>query len=170
LKRDYSPLVKTYEDFLADYPRANGILKNLGHLLATRQKVREAAAIYERVIRNDPDDAESLARLGSLYVTLHDPRKALPPLESALALDPDHRFAHKVLAIALSSQLGRPAEALPHFKRHLELVPNDPEAAKIRAAIAAAEGQRPQEENGRATERRSHGHSEVAKPSAVDPR
>ncbi len=61
---------------------------------------------------------------------------AVRELNQVLTVTPGDARAHLAAANILAEQLGQPAEALRHYRRVLELEPNHPEAARIRAWMA----------------------------------
>ena len=56
--------------------------------------------------------------------------------EKALAIEPEHPAIHRNLGILLS-RLGRNEEAIPHLRKVLQLVPNEPSAREILDMIEA---------------------------------
>ena len=62
--------------------------------------------------------------------------EAIEQYEKALAIEPEHPAIHRNLGILLS-RLGRTEEAIPHLRKVLQLVPNEPSAREILEAIEA---------------------------------
>jgi Flp pilus assembly protein TadD len=62
--------------------------------------------------------------------------EAIEQYEKALAIQPGNPAIHRNLGILLS-RLGRIEEAIPHLRRVLQLVPNEPSAREILEAIEA---------------------------------
>ena len=62
--------------------------------------------------------------------------EAIEQYEKALAIQPGNPAIHRNLGILLS-RLGRIEEAIPHLRRVLQLVPNEPSAREILQAIEA---------------------------------
>lgn len=80
---------------------------------------RQAIEEYRRIAELLPDDAAAHYDLASAYLALYRYGAAIPPLERALALQPDHVEAMMLAGIAYQS-LGRAAEAFPIFLRLAE--------------------------------------------------
>jgi Flp pilus assembly protein TadD len=66
--------------------------------------------------------------------------EAIEQYEKALAIEPEHPAIHRNLGILLA-QLGRNEEAIPHLRKVLQLVPNEPSARETLAAIEAQQHQ-----------------------------
>ena len=62
--------------------------------------------------------------------------EAIEQYEKALAIEPEHPAIHRNLGILLS-RLGRTEEAIPHLRKVLQLVPNEPSARETLEAIEA---------------------------------
>jgi Flp pilus assembly protein TadD len=62
--------------------------------------------------------------------------EAIEQYENALAIEPEHPAIHRNLGILLS-RLGRNEEAIPHLRKVLQLVPNEPSAREILDMIEA---------------------------------
>ncbi len=87
-------------------------------------RLDQAAALYERVLEADPDDAEALFRLGVLHHRRGELDRAMEPLTRAVAIAPDHVMARTTLGIVLVA-LNRPAEALAHCREAARLRPGE---------------------------------------------
>jgi tetratricopeptide (TPR) repeat protein len=85
----------------------------------------EAAAIFSRIVDQDPEHSAALRLLGLCRLRLGDPAAALALLERALALAPADPFAQLHLGLGLHA-LGRNAEAAALFRRCQPLLPEDP--------------------------------------------
>jgi tetratricopeptide (TPR) repeat protein len=81
-------------------------------------------ALAEVRVRDEPNNAESRALLGSSYLEVGRTADAIPHLEAAIRLDDRSANAHSDLGTALLSQ-GRTADALVHFRRAVALAPRD---------------------------------------------
>jgi len=62
--------------------------------------------------------------------------EAIEQYEKALAIEPEHPAIHRNLGVVLA-ELGRNEEAIPHLRKALELVPNEPTARETLDAIEA---------------------------------
>ena len=97
---------------------------------------QRAVVAYERCLALDPGREMSRLNLGVAYLKCNDPAKSLGQFETLLQINPDHLQALLYAGEVNARHLGNPAEALPHWKRFLELAPNHPEAGKIRQAVS----------------------------------
>jgi tetratricopeptide (TPR) repeat protein len=82
----------------------------------------EAEKLYQRVLQQQPTQVEALHGLGILALQQGQPETAIAPLQQAVALQPNHAFAHVHLAHALRGTQQVEA-ALPHYQRALSLNP-----------------------------------------------
>ncbi|MFQ5785974.1 MAG: tetratricopeptide repeat protein [Alphaproteobacteria bacterium] len=85
-------------------------------------RLREARAIYERVLHFQPDNPEALSLMGLLLHQTGRDEAAVEVLHRALARRPDFAEAHVNLGHALRAQ-GRLEEAARHFERAVTLKP-----------------------------------------------
>jgi tetratricopeptide (TPR) repeat protein len=81
-------------------------------------------AVGEARVRDEPNNAEYRAFLGSSYLEVGRHADAIPQLEAAIRLDDRLAGAHSDLGTALLSQ-GRTADALAQFRRAAVLAPRD---------------------------------------------
>ena len=104
-----------------------------GRLLARAFEALEAgdrdraAANFEALVANLPDDADALNAIGVLGLQLGDPRRALAPLVRAVERNPKAPAVRCHLAIAYRS-LGRPELAIAELEAALALDPTLAEA------------------------------------------
>ncbi len=78
----------------------------------------------EKQVRNEPNNPDHLAFLGSLYLSLGRTAEAVTLLDRAIRLNDSTDDAHNDLGNALMSA-NRLAEALPHFRRAAAQAPRD---------------------------------------------
>ena len=98
---------------------------------------------YQRAIELDPKFALAYVGLANMQVDEPDPesyRKMRTLAEQALEIDPTLGEAHEALGFALWRGEGNWAEAAPHFKRAIELSPNDRESYHSYSMILAGQG------------------------------
>lgn len=94
--------------------------RQLAELLYLARRIEEARPILERFYRSDPDDPRWGAMLGNVLAQEQDYEKAVPLLQSSLAL-PD---APATAALDLGRSylaLDQPDKALPHLRSSLAL-------------------------------------------------
>ena len=86
-------------------------------------RLKEAEALFNRVIAQQPENSEAMYRLGTIAHQQGKLETAIYYYQQFLADKPDNAEVHNNLAIALVQQ-GRLAEALTHFQQALQLKPN----------------------------------------------
>jgi tetratricopeptide (TPR) repeat protein len=95
---------------------------------------RDFAKALDALRHVDSDDVETLALRSECYLGLGDLQQAAAALEEARNVDADHR-AVLMLTAQLSSQSGRPADAIPPLQVILRSDPHD-HLARYRLALA----------------------------------
>jgi tetratricopeptide (TPR) repeat protein len=96
-------------------PREPGLNEELGDACWVADKFQEADDAYAQEIKNDPNNALALYKLGSLRVTRNDAASGVPLLERALAFDPTITDAHYYLGKG-EAALGKIEPAIEHFR------------------------------------------------------
>lgn len=72
-------------------PKSGTALRTLGACLSALNHLREAAAMYSRAVKSNPNDAESLSRLGMLYDAIgENPAIARLFCEQSVAIAPEN--------------------------------------------------------------------------------
>jgi tetratricopeptide (TPR) repeat protein len=120
---------------LADYARTGGrypaALKQLADLEAELGRKKEAAAALERLNLIYPQDQELHRKLGTLYMELEQPTRAIREWQAVVAMKPlDLAGAHFELARAYQAARRNP-EALEHAYLALEAAPGYKPAQKL---------------------------------------
>lgn len=113
-----------YEELTKAVPGNPGLLLNLG--MARHMAGQDAAAIapLEAALRLQAIPPAMLF-LGSSYLRLGQPAKAVGPLKRFVAADPNHQEARQMLADAAAST-GNHAEAAVHLTKLAEWTPDQP--------------------------------------------
>jgi tetratricopeptide (TPR) repeat protein len=124
---------------LKRYPRATGLYKTFGLIYLKKGDTEKAYELYDKATRLNPRDVECLGNLGGLCLAMGQTERAKVLLEAGLALDESDPVIRKDLGILYSDYLNDPAKSLPHYRRYLELRPDDPDAEKLRAYVARME-------------------------------
>ena len=107
-----------------------------GEALARKKDLAGAAREYQRALDALPDHAASHGRLGSLYLSLREPDRALVHARRAAELDPSAlRFANLSWAAKESGDL---AESLRWIQKAIEMEPGRKEFLEQRVAILEA--------------------------------
>ncbi|MEQ1472840.1 MAG: tetratricopeptide repeat protein [Candidatus Acidiferrum sp.] len=99
---DDGKAIEEYRAAIALKPSLPNMHYSLGHLLWKDLKVPEARVELEAEIALNPRHAGALNDLGDTYLLEHQPEKALPLLERALAADAGNSDIHRDLGTAYS--------------------------------------------------------------------
>ena len=114
--------------------------------LTSERRYSEAYAFTQAAIVKQPRDAQLLLNDGILARELQKPADAVASWSRALAIDPHLADAHLYLAAEFDAE-GKTEQALPHYKRYLEIVARQgadrrpPPEQIVAAAIKLADGQ-----------------------------
>ena len=122
---DDGKAIQEYRAAIALKPSLPNLHYSLGHLLWKDLKVPEARVELEAELALNPRHTGALNDLGDTYLLEHQPNKALPYLERALAADSANSDIHRDLGTAYS-ELGDYRKAEEHFKI---AVPSDPDGS-----------------------------------------
>lgn len=66
-KKDYAGAVEAYKAFLAKFPDAYFVWRNVGNSYFVQEKYDEAEAAYKEVLAKNPADAEAMIGIGNCY-------------------------------------------------------------------------------------------------------
>jgi tetratricopeptide (TPR) repeat protein len=99
---DDAKAIEEYRAAIALKPSLPNLHYSLGHLLWKDLKVPEARVELEAELALNPHHAGALNDLGDTYLLEHQPEKALPYLNSALAADAGNSDIHRDLGTAYS--------------------------------------------------------------------
>ena len=135
--RDAAESYRKAVELKPDYLEA---LSNLGAVLMALHRFGEAKHILERAYRLYPDCAQVLCNLGDLVLTEDDFEKARFYAKSALKTDPRFFDAHHLLG-KICRQQGDYGGTLKHFRRALEIQPNNENLIGSMAEILEKRGQ-----------------------------
>ncbi|MBN1827370.1 MAG: tetratricopeptide repeat protein [Candidatus Eisenbacteria bacterium] len=117
---DYSEGCRKLREYLDRWP--NGLQSERGRLILDAHWT--PIADWEEQAKANPDDPETVGRLGALYIRARQWERAAETLERAIALAPDDEGLHLQRGYALAG-MGRPEEALASFSVYLDAHPND---------------------------------------------
>jgi Tfp pilus assembly protein PilF len=118
-------------------PDAFEPLVNLGGVLLSLERPREALDYNQSAVRRRPNDALANSQLGLNYFELNEMAPAEAFLKTAIQLDPAH-FSHPQLTLAeIYLRRGDRAAALEQMQDFLKRHPDSTQAARVRAALAA---------------------------------
>jgi tetratricopeptide (TPR) repeat protein len=91
----------------------------LGKVLITEQQFDKAAAVYDSLVAEKPDNASYRYNLGASLKAMKNFNEAMPHLEKAIELKPDFGLAYQELA-GCYNELGRYGDAIEMAKKGLE--------------------------------------------------
>ena len=137
---NYSKAEQGIKRFLAKYPRSDRGWMELGNTLVARKQFGEASKAFSRALKCDPGDAVSALNLGNIKMMRGDAVGALKLYELSLSNEEQQAEAHLNAGLILARKLNRPAEAIPHLKRFLELAPKDRDVPAVRRLLVSLEG------------------------------
>lgn len=93
-----------------------------GECLEQTGRAEEVVAMWEAVLRDNPQDFAALKSLGDIYVKLKQPERAVEFYTRAISANESDAETRAKLGSVLKS-LGRPAEAMQELRRALQLSP-----------------------------------------------
>ena len=89
------------------------VRKIMGRTYLNQSRLEEALEVYAGILRDYPDDIDSLVVLGNLYLAGGDPRTACAVYRRAVELDPASTTIRRQLELAESEESQLRAEAVP---------------------------------------------------------
>ncbi len=107
--------------------------------LATKGRLDEAIAEWEKALAAEPDDARAHNNLGLALARQGRYDEAIPHYEKALQLDSQYDVIHLNLGRALAAK-GRLDEAIPHLQRAAERSPDNADAQQSLGQALMARG------------------------------
>lgn len=110
-----------------------------GNIAAEARQWPLAAECYEKCLALDRANRDGLRNLGTSYLELKQPTRSIKAFEALVELYPDDAEGHLFAGVVRAKHLGDAAGAIRHWKRFLELAPNDARAAEIRKVVERAE-------------------------------
>ena len=122
----FDEAARIYRELLQSLPNDPGLLMNLGMALAMGGHESDAIAPLERAISLNALVPAHLF-LGSSYLALDQPQKAIPPLERAVKGAPKDVERRRLLSQAHAA-VGRPADAITQLRTITEVEPRIPAA------------------------------------------
>ena len=113
---------------MESYDRAATKAYLAGRLLPTRE-------LFELMVEQNPGHVPALCKLGVVQLKLDDPRSAIQSFTSAVELDANNSYAHRMLGYSYL-RAGDLAAAELHVKRCADLAPDDDKAYLLLGTIA----------------------------------
>ncbi|XP_035683894.1 tetratricopeptide repeat protein 13-like isoform X1 [Branchiostoma floridae] len=124
LREHYTSAQADFKKSLEKDSNQPNVLHFLGLAVFHRGALREAAKIFENVIKANPEYVEAIRNLGQVYRELGDYEKAMEQFNTALILDDKHVQGYQFRG-SLYYHSGRPFDALRNFKKCLALEPHN---------------------------------------------
>ena len=120
--------VKQYEAALATQPKDQAVMLWLGSTYRKAKFFKEAREIYDRIIADDPQNADAHKNLGNVYMDQGDIEMAVGLYEKFAAYSADKEDAAKNFLNAGFMYYGKNEyeKALALYKRALEITPDNP--------------------------------------------
>jgi len=117
-RRQYAEAAQEWREALQFSPGDTSIEKQLAVALYKSGDSAGAQAIFERLLKEQPDAPDLSFYLGDTLLSAQHPQAALPYLEKAVLRDPDLLPAQRAIGLAYL-QTGQTAKAIPHLKAAL---------------------------------------------------
>jgi tetratricopeptide (TPR) repeat protein len=114
-------------------------LLNLGGVLLTQGKSKEALEVNQRAFQAVPQDALASAQLGLSYFLTGDNGQAIRYLDQAKELDPSHFTFPQITLAQIFMRLGQPEDAIEELEEFIGLHPDAPDIARARDLRQAAD-------------------------------
>jgi len=127
---------KIFKDILKKSPKPNpGVIVNLGFCYAYQGRLEEAKSMFEKAIKEMPDDPKILYNLGTLYTNTGEPEKALKYYKRALKAGKGTPQIYNALG-KVYFRLGDKRSSLEMLRKSLQL---DQNQADIREMVKILE-------------------------------
>ena len=112
----FEEALAVYRDLVRAVPNNSGLITDLGLALDMAGYKREAVREFEASLKLDPHQVPVWLFLGTAYLDLGEPTKAIEPLGRVLKAEPDNSDARETLA-EVSLALGRFEQAAERFRK-----------------------------------------------------
>ncbi len=152
--RDYETL---FRETLARNPGSSFLHNNLGVVLMSTGREREAAPEFETAVRLTPDDADYRVNLGLALAQIPGRlTDAVAEYQAALRIDPNFPAAHLNLGLAFTAMPGRMEDAIAEYRKataaYQSATQNEPNLWQAHFNLGLAYAQMPGRESEAITE------------------
>jgi choline-sulfatase len=137
--RRFAEAVPLYTKLLATFPHSTELACELGLVEMALGRAADAESHLRLALDRNPTNSHAILGMANLAIGRQDYKRAEGHLLDMLKLDPDDIEANFDLGALYAQELGKPAEAVPYWRRFLELQPDDPEAPRIRRLLHGME-------------------------------
>ena len=121
-----------------DRRRAAVAAYNRGTVAYAKRAWEEAITAYRDALEQDPSLMQARMHLGMALHAAGKDRDAVVELQQVVSREPGNARAHYMLGLIFGGQRQTRPEAIRHYRKYLELQPNDPSAPRIRAWLEDA--------------------------------
>ena len=121
-------------------PKSAEAWTSLGDMLMDSQRFGEAIDAYDKSLALNPKNVNVLVDQGTCYRGVGKFDKAVEQYRKAIKIDPTFPNAHRNLAVVLANDLHDTKQAIPEFRKYLELVPDAKDADTIKQMIKDLSG------------------------------
>lgn len=115
-------------------PQSDEIQVGLARVYIDKKELDKAKSALDKAQRIRPDNPEAAYQRGMLDAHNRDYASAAGNMERAIKLNPRNAYAHYYAGIAYN-QIKKPDKMVEHFQAFLKLMPNAPEADKVRSLL-----------------------------------
>lgn len=135
----YAQSLKYYDEFLEKYPSAPILYLEKGSALVGLERFLEAEEYFKKALLYDPKNSTALLNLGNISILKGNYKDAENFFLKCIEYE-ENSEAHLNLGILYNDIFKNKELAIKHFKKFLELQPNDRDAFKIKSLIGTLEG------------------------------
>jgi arylsulfatase A-like enzyme/tetratricopeptide (TPR) repeat protein len=122
VKDDYVAAARALESALREEPRMSQARLMLGTSYAELGRTREAKAEFDLVLKDDPRSVQGLIGMANLLMEEGHTDDVIALSKRTLSVDERNAQAHTLLGEVYAARK-KPAEALPHFEKAVEIQP-----------------------------------------------
>ena len=137
---DFSGAITAYENAISQEADDPILHFNLGNVLYAAQHLTEAETQFRRAVELDQNYVEAWNNLGTVLADAGRYQESVEVFQRALEVFPLYADAHFNLGDVYAT-LEQANSAQEHWKRYLQLDPNSPWAADVRARLAQLNAQ-----------------------------
>jgi choline-sulfatase len=122
VKDEYPAAAQALESALREEPRMSQARLMLGTAYSELGRTRDAKAQFDLVLKDDPQSVQGLIGMANLLVEEGRTDDVIALCKRTLSLDERNAQAHTLLGEVYAARK-KPAEALPHFEKAVEIQP-----------------------------------------------
>lgn len=129
----WNAAVREYRAALRRQPSSSRTWFNLGVSYGALEQPDQAAEAYRQVLELQPNHISARFNLALIEYQRGDYRAAVRTLETILGKDSSHAKSHFLLGVVYAERLENMGRAKQHYRRFLQLAPNDRNAPAVRS-------------------------------------